>query len=486
MTARFVPALVAAISLSACMFDHTTHAGDPHATLPPAAPMLPMASSAGMPQPSELQDLNPAADVVEVNVTAAPAQVEYLPGKQTNVWAYNGSVPGPTLRARVGDQVIVHFKNQLPEATSIHWHGVRVPNDMDGAMTTVPAGGQFDYKFQVLDAGTYWFHPHANTAIQVEKGMYAAIVIDDPQPPALAHVADEVLVLDDVLLSPDSGALVLTAGERAQMMGREGNLLLVNGQAAPRTLAVRAGERRLWRLVNSANARYFQVELAGGTMVRVGGDRGWLAAPEPVQSLLLVPGQRAEVLVSASGGKPAVLRAMPYERAQGAGATVAAELVRLEPDNQPEVTPAVLPQTLAPFVGPGAAIATRKLVLDEKMAAMAAMPGMDVGNMMQFTINGQAFPNVPLLSAQTATTQAWLVQNDSTMDHPFHLHGFFFQPVGRSEWQDTVNVPAKQKMELLVQFDDRLGAAGMWMYHCHILEHAEGGMIGMVQIGGAK
>ena len=392
--------------LPACMMQGNNSLS--HANLPAAPALVATPTGMGCPQPATAQNKAQTPGVLEVDLTAAPGAVQYLTGQTTAVWAYNGQVPGPTLRAKVGDTLVVHLKNDLPEATSIHWHGLRVPNALDGAVE-VPAGETFTYTFKLLDTGTCWYHPHVRTSVQVERGLYGAIVVDDVQPPQLNTVADEILALDDVLLSTRTGQLDESVNARTQMMGREGNVLLVGGNAATRQMSVVAGERRLWRLVNAANARYFQLELGGGEMIRVGGDRGWLQSPEPVSQLLLVPGERAEILVRALPNQTATLRLVPMERAMGAGATEPYDLVRLVPTGA-AVTPMALPAVLQPFQGAAAPILTRDVTVDESMGSMGGMGNMGSGSggaMMHFTINGQSYPNVPVLHATLGTVERW-------------------------------------------------------------------------------
>ncbi len=450
--------------------------GGGHGNLPPAVPMITPDAWSGSLDTRVFTDENADPAIVEVSLTAAPGQVEYLPGKTAQVWSYNGGVPGPTLVANVGDEIIVHFTNDLPEPTTIHWHGVRVPADMDGTtamMNPIPAGGTFEYRFRALDAGTFWYHPHVRSDVQVEKGLYGSIVIRDPLEPAIAAVAEEVLVLDDVLVDPETGALDETVGERAEMMGREGNLVLVNGLRSNLGIDVRAGERRRWRIVNAANSRYFKLILAGGSMTRLGGDGGLLAAPAPAAELLLVPGERADVVVSiADPSATATLLATTYERAGGAGATEPVDIVRLVAGPDAPVTPDPLPDTLRDIPAPGAPSGSRTVRLGERME----------GDRMIFTINDAAFPDVPLIETATGAVETWTIVNETMMDHPFHLHGFFFQEEGSGEWKDTINIPADATVALTVDFASRAGAAGSWMYHCHILEHAEGGMMGEVRI----
>lgn len=423
-----------------------------------------------------LADENPDPGVLEVSLTAAPGQVEFLPGKATNVWTYNGTVPGPTLAAEVGTRVVVHFTNDLPEPTTIHWHGVRVPNAMDGtprAMNPVEPGEIFTYEFVVEDPGTFWYHPHVRTDVQVERGLYGAIVVRDPADLDLGAVADETVLLGDVSLDPDTGALDETRDARDEMMGSEGNLVVINGARSNLGIDVRAGERRQWRVINAAGSRYFRLAVEGGSMVRVASDGALLPAPENLDELLVTPGERADLLVSAdTPGETATLVALPYERAVGAGETERTALVRLVASDEPAVTPATLPGSLGdvPVLATGDVV--RTITLGEVME----------GDDIVFTINGASFPDVPGIVAGLATTETWEITNDSAMDHPFHLHGFRFQAEGVRAWKDTLNIPAEESVRLVIDFEERAGAAGSWMYHCHILGHEEGGMMAEVLV----
>lgn len=464
--------LSSVVTLTACGMDMD------HGALPAAVPMIvpePWTGSLSVPV---LPDDDPASDVVSVALRAAPAEVEYLPGRRVEVWAFNGSVPGPTIEARVGQRVRVRFTNNLPEPTTIHWHGLRVANAMDGTarvMQPVPSGGTFEYELLLPDAGTFWYHPHVRSDVQVEKGLYGAIVVRDPSEPTLPVASEEVLVLDDVRVDPTTGALDEGEDERAEMMGREGNLFLVNGRRSNATVSARAGEARRWRFVNAANARYVDLALEGGRMVRVASDAGLLQAPaETQQGLLLVPGERADVIVWLERpGDTAILRARPYERAMGAGRSEPVDLVRLVADGAAALPAPALPASLRSIPA--------LVVSSEKVQSVRLGERMGDGR-MEFTINGRRFPDVPPLATTRGAVETWEIVNGTEMDHPFHLHGFRFQPEGVREWKDTINVPASRTVRLTVEIDARDGAAGTWMYHCHILEHAENGMIGELDV----
>jgi FtsP/CotA-like multicopper oxidase with cupredoxin domain len=463
-----------ATSVLGCMNHDGGHGG--HAGLPPAPTLIRTEPHSGLPTPPLAEDLNPDPAIVEVRLTAAPAQHAYLAGIPTTVWAFNGSIPGPTIEAQKGDEVIVHFTNGLPEPTTIHWHGLRVPNDMDGAgrlLQPIRAGGTFEYRFVVLDAGTFWYHPHVRSDVQVEKGLYGAIVVRDPAEPSLDVTTERVLILDDVLVDPTTGLVDESLDMRGMMMGREGNLLLVNGEPSNGAVTVARGERVRVRLVNTANARFFKLGLTGGTLTQIGSDVGLLSSPRAITSLLLVPGERVDLSLETSAG--ATLKVLPYERARGAGAGEMIDLVRFEVSEAPAVTPTALPAVLRTVDTLGATPVATTLRLGERM----------IHHGWNFTINDRTFPDVPPVDATLGTRPLWSIENESEMDHPFHLHGFKFQRRAAAadvEWKDTINIPALSTVELIVDFAAREGVAGDWLYHCHILEHAEGGMMGEARV----
>ena len=201
-------------------------------------------------------DLNADPRVLEIVLEARVADVEILPGTTTPAWTYNGTVPGPMIRAKLGDRLIVHFKNSLPEATTMHWHGLRVTNDMDGApgitQQPIESGGEFRYEIELRDAGTYWYHPHLDSSAQVGRGLYGALVVEDASDPA-AFGDDLVLLLSDMGLG-ESGELVPadSGGNFGDLFGREGSVLLVNGKVQP-TLKVRNGKQQRWRIINATS-----------------------------------------------------------------------------------------------------------------------------------------------------------------------------------------------------------------------------------------
>jgi FtsP/CotA-like multicopper oxidase with cupredoxin domain len=424
-------------------------------------------------------DLNPDPAVVEVEIEAKLAAVELLPGKKTMAWTYNGTIPGPMIRARVGDRVVVHFKNSLPAATTIHWHGIRVPNAMDGAPgVTQPAiegGASFEYDFVVKDAGTYWYHPHTDSSVQVGQGLYGAFVVTDPNDPG-EFGEDLVLVLSDASLAASGEFLPADSGGAfGDLFGREGSVVLVNGKAHP-TLKVRSGKQQRWRIVNASRARYFSVGLRDHRFVRLGGDNGLAARSSDVYGLRITPGERADAVFTPADapGSRRTLYWSPVNRGYGTEFARAREpILEIETVDLPAVTPAPIPSELRaiePLDLAGATQRTINLTIDVR------------NNEVEMGIDGRPHWKATAIEARVGETQIWRIVNDTAFSHPFHLHGYFFQVLDEAripEWKDTVDVPTKSELKIAVAFDER---PGMWMYHCHILDHAEAGMMGHLHV----
>lgn len=427
------------------------------------------------------EDLDPSPDVVEVRLEAQVSEVEVAPGRRVSMWTYNGTLPGPRIEARIGNTVRIRFKNSLPESTTIHWHGVRVPAAMDGVpavQSPIAAGAEFTYEFIVPDAGTFWYHPHVRSDEQVERGLYGAFVVRSDSEPTTT--TDRVVVLDDLLVNSD---WTLSAFDSMHaMVGRQGNLILANGRAHPIAPMERGGLHR-FRFINAANARYFRLTLPGHRLLQIGSDGGFLTAARGIDELLLVPGERADVLVVMEGDAGATLdwKSLRYDRGHGTGELPDAVVFQSKNgDGLPLATPAS-PTSLVSIDALPAATIQRELRLEESMGHGGGHgSGSEMG--MVFSINGQIYPNADPLNAQLGVVEEWAIVNTTEMDHPFHLHGFRFQVVSEDgqapaflAWRDSINVRAKKTTTFRVRLEDH---AGTWMFHCHILEHAERGMMG--------
>ncbi len=440
------------------------------------APLPPPVTNEAVELPRAV-DENPDPSIFELTLEARPAEKQLGGAAATLVWSYNGTVPGPLIEAKVGDRLVVHFKNSLDEETTIHWHGVRLPASMDGTLAMqnpVPPGGTFEYDFTLKDAGLFWFHPHIRGDLQVQRGLYGTILVRGENEPKSDR--ELVAVLDDIRLLP-SGAIDEYPDDEGLAIGREGNTLLFNGAIVP-TVKAQPGETLRLRVVNTANGRFFNLKIAGHRLRVVGTDGGLLPKPFEVDTLLMSPGERYDVLVKLDGaaGDTIAVTTEPYERGHGTGENPAMPVAEIKLVGEP-VEGAPMPdlgpaQELLPEVAP-----VEELVLDEGT----------VDGALVFTINGAAFPDVPPIMVPVGETRILEVRNDAEMDHPFHLHGFFFQvlaqngvptnPADRFN-KDTIIVPQKSSLTLVARFDE----PGMWMFHCHILEHAELGMMGEVHV----
>lgn len=481
MTSRILIGAACALAVTAC-------GGPPPST--PVGPALDVEQPAGWKDDVAMPtaaDVDPDPDVVEVELEASITELEIVPGTRTPVWTYNAQLPGPLIRAEVGDTIVVEFTNSLPEATSIHWHGLRLPNDMDGVpgvtQDPIEPGGTFRYEFVARDAGTFWYHPHVNSADQVGKGLYGALVVEDPDDPDVFG-DDLVLLVSDMSLDEDGQFLPADqGGEFGDLFGREGRIVLVNGQVRPR-LKVRAGKPQRWRVINGARSRYFKFQLREHELVHLGGDNGLRARSARTRSITVVPGERADFVFTPSDppGSTRTLEWIPTERGFGSQyGRRRLPMLDIETVDARPVEPEPIPEKLReiePIDVTDAAELTLDLTIDTE-------PRRRHGNDVVMGINGEPYWEGEALKARVGETQIWNVTNDTPFAHPFHLHGFFFQVLDDTripEWKDTIDVPAESSVRIAVRFDER---PGVWMYHCHILDHATSGMMGHLWVAAA-
>lgn len=412
---------------------------------------------------------------VHVRLEARETSWELSPGRTVAAWGYEGMVPGPTIVARVGDTLVAHLVNSLPEPTLIHWHGLRLPAPMDGTelgQRLVPTGGTFEYRFELRDAGTFWYHSHANETVQIERGLYGALVVLDPQEPRFD--AERLLVLDDVKV--DGWGRIANTALLDRHTGREGNVLLINGRSEPE-LEIAAGQVELWRVVNACSARYVRLSLGGAPFRVVGSDGGLRSEAVTVTEVLLTPGERVALTVGPfeDEGAEMAIESLPYRRtAMKRPRHTTWGTLRVGPRAPSLATFPPPSSSIWPLAPEGALEPTRTVRLGARMT----LHGHD------WLINDQQhYHDAPV---KVGALQVWELVNETGMDHPFHLHGFFFQvvavdgvPIAPTEWKDTVNVVGRHRVTIAFRPDDR---PGKWMYHCHILEHHAAGMMGHFEV----
>jgi len=414
---------------------------------------------------------DPGRRVVPVELEAREIDWEFSPGTTTRAWGYNGRIPGPVIEARVGDVLEVRFTNRLPQPTNIHWHGLRVPAAMDGTemvQRSVAPGETFVYRFRLPDAGTFWYHPHSNETVQLEMGLYGALIVRAEAEPQLD--AERVLVLDDVRLDK-SGHIAAFGGIVEHHDGREGDTRLVNGIAEP-VLTIAAGQIERWRVVNASSARYIRLSVGGAPFRILGTDGGLIEAPVTVTDVLLATADRVDIAVGPFTERQEVaIEALQYfRRTIRKRKTERFATLRVGPA-QPST--ARIPERLRTIalLAPPTATPNRTVKLGVTLS---------LRRMVDFVINRERHHQDKPVKA--GELQVWDIVNTTLMDHPFHLHGFFFQvlsvngepPPWRS-WEDVVNVPPRATVRIAWMPDERPGS---WMYHCHILEHHASGMMG--------
>ncbi len=396
----------------------------------------------------------------EATLVAAPGHATPAAGNRSEVWAYNGTVPGPTLEVTEGDRVVIHFRNNLPEPSNIHWHGLHVPPAQDGMpMDLVPPGGSRDYTFNVPrgTAGTYWYHPHPHgaTAKQVGMGLAGALRVRPASDPMPAAFGDDIVFISD----------------------QDVDTTLVNGRVRP-ALSVRSGEVRRFRLINASATQAWRIQVPDHAFLLAGTDGGYIGSPVERTEIRLAPAERADVLVrmAAAPGTQTAMQALPFghsfepEQPRHEGPEAARTLVDISYSQGTPVTPPAVPGVLRP-VAP--------LKLDGATNRTIALK--------EFEIDGKGFdPHRVDSRARLGDTEVWTVRNDGRMDHPFHIHGFQFQVLDRNgatepirAWKDTVWVPSGQQVRFAIKFEDFEGPR---VYHCHVLEHEDKGMMALLQV----
>ena len=412
----------------------------------------------------------PGRRVVTFALEATEIEWEFRAGRATRAWAFNGQIPGPTIEAQVGDVLEIHLTNRLAEPTVIHWHGLRVPAAMDGTemvQRPVLPGATFTYRYRLPDAGTFWYHPHLNEIVQLERGLYGALIVRGDDEPSLD--AERVLVLDDVQL--DRHGQIKPPGWWIESHnGRVGSTRLVNGRREPE-LGIAAGQVERWRIVNASSARYVRLSIGERPFRILGTDGGLIESPFTTTEVLLAPADRVDLAVGPfEEGASLEIDSLKYNRgAFGIPRRERFATLRVGPRAP---TGARIPERLRHIeaLAPATAAPTREVNLGWKLSRAHGV---------EFTINREVHHRAA--PCPVGELQVWDLVNGSPVDHPFHLHGFFFQvievngdPPPFRSWEDTVNVPARGRVRIAWMPDDR---PGEWMYHCHILEHHAAGMM---------
>ncbi len=452
-----------------------------------------------------LDDGEVAGGVRVFRLELQPGAVDLGAGAATASYGVNGAYLGPTLRVRRGERVRLEVTNSLAEPSTLHWHGMAVPARGDGGpYQSIAAGATWSTEFEVDQrAMTAWYHPHQmhETARQVYMGMAGLIYVEEPTPPAdlpsTYGVDDLPLVIQDRRIAAD-GTHPYSAGNTPAMhdlmAGLKGELMLVNGVPAARG-AVPRGLVRL-RVLNGSNARTYHLGFADDrSFLQIASDGGRLAAPLPTTRVLLAPGERAELLVDFSAdaaGTSVGLRSYsgevyPTLFTGMMGANLADALDRTTFD---VATFVVGPPPAAPFAPPTAFEPIVRGSASDAARTRDVTLSMGMGSVFLNGTRMTALEPVPAaISFQipAGDTELWVVTNTSGMAHPLHVHNQPFQvldldgappPPSLAGWKDTVLVAPGQVVRLLISFAGAPDTEYPYMFHCHILEHEDHGMMG--------
>ncbi|MGP3926135.1 multicopper oxidase family protein [Streptomyces sp. 8N616] len=423
------------------------------------------------------------------HLRAAKGKHRLRRGRPTETWGLNGPYLGPTLRAARGDTVVVNLRNDLPETTSLHWHGMHLPARMDGGPHQAVEPGRTWSPTWTIDqpAATLWYHPHPHeqTARHVYRGMAGMFILDDDDDGAVRDAArgalpirygvdDIPVIVQDKRLDGDNQ--LDTTSPRMSGVGILGNLICVNGTTEPYHQVTT--ERIRLRLLNASNARFYRFGFADHRpFALVGTDGGLLPAPHETRRIQLSPAERAEIVVTLKPGEQAVLRSFPPDldlnlwdrRFNGGDDTLDILQLRAAPRLAPSPK---LPQRLAE----APALATTSTKVDRTF------------ELSNFSINGKSMNMRRIdFTAPRDTTEVWEVTANDAVQHNFHVHDVQFQvlSVGGKQpppelrgWKDTVHTPPGVPIRLALRFRDHSDPRFPYMYHCHVLYHEDQGMMG--------
>tara|TARA_R110000850_G_scaffold193670_1_gene320373 strand:- start:2652 stop:4211 length:1560 start_codon:yes stop_codon:yes gene_type:complete len=463
---------------------------------------------------------------VELNLHATPDSVPILPGAPSEVWRYRAellkgpggtlsenpdSYLGPTIRLRRGQKVKIHIHNELPEDTTVHWHGLHVPSDVDGQpRLPIQPGETTTIGFEVLDrAGLFWYHSHAHgeqggrVGFQSYAGLVGLLIVEDEEEAGLGLPSGDnelLLVLQDRTFAGVNGLVYLDDGMGAmmdRMHGFLGDRILVNG-VPPATRKVATRPYRI-RVLNGSNARIYKLAWSDGRPVTViGADGGLLPEPEDRPYATLAPAQRLDIWLDLSEAQPGSTLELISDSFQagmmggmgmmGSNALPLGSrftLVSLEVAESVEASERIPAQL---------GLRRRRIPVSSttRIRSFELSPVM----MRGFTINGRHFEGNRVADdekVRLGDTEIWEFHNNTPMPHPMHIHGLQFNVVGRqggssdslqlglvdSGWHDTVLVMPRETVQLAMKFER---FDGLYIYHCHNMEHEDAGMMRYFQV----
>jgi len=417
----------------------------------------------------------------DYELIAAPQDLELIAGQQTPAWCYGGQAPGQELRVRQGDWLRVRFINHLPEPTTIHWHGIRLPLNMDGvpyvSQLPVLPGEFFDYLFQVPDAGSFWYHPHTSSAGQLGRGLVGPLIVEEREPSGFRH--ERTLSLKSWHVDKQGAFTDFSVPREAARGGTPGVLSTVNGVHAP-TLELPAGQVVRLRIMNLDNTLTYRLNLSDGE-ARIYALDGNPVTPRPFgKNYWLGPGMRIDLALKVPpAGQQLSLRNGPMRLAT---------LASVDTNEPEEAWPAPLPPN--PIIEPDLRQAETLRFNFEWAGALSSDSG--PGDAFTFwQINGQAWDindktcaDRPIATLRKNGHYIFELRNLSQYQHPIHLHGMTFKVISSNRkkiepwFTDTYLLGKNETARIALVADN----PGVWMFHCHVIDHMETGLMAAIEV----
>ena len=402
-----------------------------------------------------------------------------LGGREVTTFAYNDQVPSPTLRVKPGETLGLTLTNDLDQATNFHTHGLHVSpsGNSDNVLLHIEPGESFQFEFNIPEDGIsglsipgfYWYHPHVHghTGIQVTGGMFGALIVEGglEDLPELRDIPDQIMMLQVAQYYSDGTMIEFPDFDIADVY--------LNGQYQP-VMSIAPGETQRWRILNASSSTFMNLELEGHTLHQIASDGNALNAPWARETILLSPGERADILVQ--GGEPGTYAFR--SAAWGEGFQEQPDLAIATLVSGGEAVPAMpLPTKLLPFED------LRDVEVDRVRELMFS----ETADPFAVYIDGHTFDADRVdQTVQLGATEEWRISNTSEDWHPFHIHVNDFQvisvngePIEPRSWEDTTSVPANGEIVIRSRF---LDFSGKYVYHCHILDHEDAGMMGIVEV----
>jgi len=419
----------------------------------------------------------------DYELIAAPHDIELVPGHVTPAWTFGGQAPGVELRCRQGDELRVRFINHLPEPTTIHWHGIRLPLEMDGvpyvSQAPVLPGEFFDYRFVTPDAGSYWYHPHESSAKQLGRGLVGPLIIEEREPSGFRH--ERTLCLKSWHVDEEGAFTAFSVPREAAREGTRGRLSTINGVSLP-TLELPAGQVVRLRLINVDSTITYRLNLSSGE-ARIYALDGNPIKPRPLgKEYWLGPGMRIDLAlkVPAIGSEELSLRNGPLRLST----------IKSVASSEPAAEwPPALPAN--PVAEPDLAQAETLRFNFEWAASLASPADEAAGRYKYWQINGQAWDindktcaDRPIAKLKRDGHYIFVLRNMAQYQHPIHLHGLIFKVLDSNRrkiepyYTDTFLLGKNETARIAFVADN----PGVWMFHCHVIDHMETGLMAAIEI----